>query len=361
VSEVRRITFPHMGDYWIPIKRIAEQSGAEVVVPPRITRRTIELGARYSPEFVCVPFKYTLGSLIEGLERGANVAVQLCGGCRFSYYAEVQEAILHDLGHDCEFISLQGGGNILQVMIEFQRKVATGRSIPGIARSFLGAFRMGEAIDEVGGRVRRDLAFEAEPGSLRRIEAAFLRDLDATRTTREVAEVRRAAVDALDHVELRRPERPLRVLVVGELYVVMEPYANCRIEDELSANGIEVHRPLDLTTLIRHSIGYRTHIPAMVAGAQPYLTTHIGAEGTESVARTLTAIRDGFDGVVHLKPFGCMPEVSAMAALQRISREHTFPILFVSCDAQSAEAGLRTRVEAFADMLRIREAGVLYA
>ena len=73
MSDTRRITFPHMGDYWIAIKRIAEQAGAEVVVPPQITRRTIELGARYSPEFVCVPFKYTLGSLIEGIEMGASI------------------------------------------------------------------------------------------------------------------------------------------------------------------------------------------------------------------------------------------------------------------------------------------------
>lgn len=361
MSEQRRITFPHMGPYWVGFKHIGVESGAEVIVPPPITRRTIELGARYSPEFVCVPFKYTLGSLIEGIERGANVAIQACGGCRFSYYAEVQDAILRDMGYEVEFISLQGGGNLLEVMMDFKRKVTPERPLPLIARTFLRAFRMGEAIDEVTGRVRRDLAFEAEPGALKRIEAQFLRDLDATTTPRQVAEVRRAALDALNRTELRRPERPLRVLVVGELYVVMEPYTSSRIEDELSANGIEVHRPLDLTTLIRHSIAYRTHVPKMVAGAAPYLTTHIGAEGTESVARTLAAIRDGFDGVVHLKPFGCMPEVSAMAALQRISREHTFPILFVSCDAQSAEAGMRTRVEAFADMLRIREAGVLYA
>jgi predicted nucleotide-binding protein (sugar kinase/HSP70/actin superfamily) len=361
VNEPRRITFPHMGDYWVAIKRIAEQSGAEVIVPPRITRRTIELGARYSPEFVCVPFKYTLGSLIEGLEKGANVACQLCGGCRFSYYAEVQEAILHDLGYECEFVSLQGGANILEIMVDFQRKVAPSRPLPSIARTFLNAWRMAEAIDEVAGRVRRDLAFEAVPGSLRAVEAAFLRELDVTHTSRQVSALRADTLARLDGVALEKPERTLRVLVVGELYVVMEPYSNCHIEDELSRNGVEVHRPLDVTTLIRHSVRHRPHIRAMIDGAAPYVTRHIGAEGTESVARTLAAIRDGFDGVVHLKPFGCMPEVNAMAALQRISREHTFPILFVSCDAQSAEAGLRTRVEAFSDMLRIREAGVIYA
>jgi len=361
MSDPRRLTFPHMGDYWIAVKRIAEISGAEVVVPPRITRRTIELGARYSPEFVCVPFKYTLGSLIEGLENGANVACQLCGGCRFSYYAEVQEAILRDLGHEFQFVSLGGGGNILHVMMDFQRKVAPDVTLPRVARAFRHGFRMAQAIDAIQQRVRLDRAFEVEPGSIRRVEAEFLRELEATVTTRQVLELQRATLDALDRVPLSRPERPLRVLVVGELYVVMEPYSNCRIEEELARNGVEVHRPLDVTSLISHSVGYRRHIAELTRGSAPYVTHFIGAEGTESIVRTLAAVRDGYDGVVHLKPFGCMPEVNAMPALQRISRENTFPILFVSCDAQSAEAGLRTRVEAFADMLRIREAGVIHA
>ena len=48
---------------------------------------------------------------------------------------------------------------------------------------------------------------------------------------------------------------------------------------------------------------------------------------------------EGFDGMVHVKPFGCMPEVTAMSALQRISRERTFPILFMSYDVQTSEHG----------------------
>jgi len=361
VTGPRRITFPHMGDYWVAIKRVAELSGVEVVVPPRITRRTIEIGARHSPEFVCVPFKYTLGSLIEAIEQGANVVCQLAGGCRFSYYAEVQEAILRDLGYEFEFLSLQGGGNILEVMREFQAKAAPNVPVTRIAKIFYNAFRAGEAIDRVQRHVRLNMAFETEPGALRRVETRFLRELDDARTLRAVADLERETLEELRRVPLQRPADPPRVAVVGELYVVMEPYSNCRIEDELARNGVEVQRWLDLTTLIRHSVTYRSHVRKMVAAARPYVSRHIGAEGTESVAHTLDAIRAGYDGVVHLKPFGCMPEVSAMAALQRISRENTFPILFVSCDAQSAEAGLRTRVEAFADMLRIRKAGLVNA
>lgn len=359
MSAGKRITFPHMGDYWIPMRHIADLSDAEVVVPPAITRRTIELGARYSPEFVCVPFKYTLGCFLESLEAGANVLCQLTGGCRYSYYAEVQKAILTDLGHEFEFIDFRGG-NLWQIARDFQRKAAPGQPLHRIASRFLHAWRMGLAMDEVQGFVRRNLAFEADRGSLKRIEKTFLTELEDAVTVRRLDALRRETMTALDATRLDRPADAPRVAVVGELYVVMEPYSNSRIEDELSANGVEVQRWLDLTTLLRHSFTYRSHIRKTIDAASPYVTRHIGAEGTESVARTVAAMRDGYDGVVHIKPFGCMPEVNAMAALQRISRDNTFPILFVSCDSQSAEAGLRTRVEAFSDMLKTRRAGLLH-
>ncbi len=361
MSEQRRVTFQHMGDYWVAIKSLVERAGCEVVVPPRITRRTIELGALHSPEFVCVPFKYTLGNFIEALDEGANVVCQLGGGCRFSYYAEVQEAILRDLGYEFEFLRLEAGASFFDLVREFRIKVAPDVSFARVTECFWHAFHMGEAIDAVQDHIRRNVGFEVTPGTMRGIEVGFLRELEGVRTRKNVDELLGDTLDLLRAVPLQRPEDPVRVVVVGELYAVMEPFANYRLEAELARNGVEVHRHLDLTTLIRNSIKYRTHVREMVRRAAPYVTYHLGAEGTESVARTLDALRGGFDGAVHLKPFGCMPEVNAMSALQRISRDHGFPILFVSCDAQAAEAGLRTRVEAFADMLRARKAGLVHA
>jgi benzoyl-CoA reductase/2-hydroxyglutaryl-CoA dehydratase subunit BcrC/BadD/HgdB len=52
-----------------------------------------------------------------------------------------------------------------------------------------------------------------------------------------------------------------------------------------------------------------------------------------------------------------MPEVNAMSALQRISRERSFPVLFMSYDAQTSETGVLTRVEAFCDMIEMRRKG----
>ena len=77
-----------MGDYYVPAKYLLNKIvDAEILVAPFITAKTIELGSKYSPEFVCTPFKYTLGTMIESLDNGANILIQFGGGCRYGYYS----------------------------------------------------------------------------------------------------------------------------------------------------------------------------------------------------------------------------------------------------------------------------------
>lgn len=89
------ISFPHMANYYVPAKYLFSHIlKSKVLVAPPITNKTIELGSKYSPDFVCTPFKYTLGSFIESLELGADILVQFGGGCRYGYYSELQDKIL---------------------------------------------------------------------------------------------------------------------------------------------------------------------------------------------------------------------------------------------------------------------------
>ena len=91
------IAFPQMGNYSIPINYFLRHTvHSKIMDSPKITSKTIELGNKYSPEFVCTPFKYTLGTMIECLQKGANVVAQAGGGCRYGYYSELQEEILKE-------------------------------------------------------------------------------------------------------------------------------------------------------------------------------------------------------------------------------------------------------------------------
>ena len=104
------VSFPRLGNYVYPIynmlERLVDKKNVEIMMPKEMSRNTIELGSNASPDFVCLPFKYNMGNFIESLENGANFLIQAGGGCRYGYYAEVQEQILRDMGYNFTYVSL---------------------------------------------------------------------------------------------------------------------------------------------------------------------------------------------------------------------------------------------------------------
>ena len=57
----RNISFPRFAEYNCAFKYITEQAlDARYVMPPVLTKRTMELGAKYSPDFVCTPISTSL-------------------------------------------------------------------------------------------------------------------------------------------------------------------------------------------------------------------------------------------------------------------------------------------------------------
>jgi len=346
-------SFPHMGNYAWVMKDLAELLDCEVMVAPPITRRTLEIGAKNSPEFVCLPFKYNLGNFLEAIDKGADVIVQAGGGCRFGYYAEVQQAIVADMGYDTDFIQLSGSCDLPSI-VKFLRRHNRRVSPREIRRVIDLTWAKLKVLDSIEDDVRKRLGFEVEPGAHEVLVSAFLRELSSASDHAAVERVAAETRDRMLAIPIDKPEQPLRVGVVGELYVLMEPFANMDVERRLAAHGAEVHRFCNVTGIVEHATEGYPVVQRMLASTGPYLTYDPDAEGAYSVFHALDLMRGGFDGIVHVKPFGCMPEVTAMSALQRISREHTFPILFLSYDVQTSSTGVLTRLEAFCDMLAMR-------
>jgi predicted nucleotide-binding protein (sugar kinase/HSP70/actin superfamily) len=80
----------------------------------------------------------------------------------------------------------------------------------------------------------------------------------------------------------------------------------------------------------------------------------IGGHGVNSIGETILYARHGFDGVVQLAPFACIPEIVAKSIIPSISREMGIPILTLFIDEQTGKAGVQTRLEAFVDLLEKR-------
>ena len=88
-----KVSFPNMGPNWVAFKTLFECLDLDVIVPDPTNREAIKVGVKYSPEFVCFPFKATLGDLKNALDKGADTLVMAidCGPCRLGFYASVQE------------------------------------------------------------------------------------------------------------------------------------------------------------------------------------------------------------------------------------------------------------------------------
>lgn len=349
--------FPHMGSMHITLKALLAGLGAEVRVPPPVTKKTIELGAQHAPETVCLPFKIMLGNFIEALDQGADTLVT-CGGvgpCRLGYYAQLQKGILEDLGYSFEMLVIEP--DLLHVLGSLRRMPA-GKDWRGVYKAFRLAGAKMASIDQVEEKLRFVRPRASQPGEAEITWTKFLTRIDKAAEIASVAEITRDGLEQLDSLPVNKDFQPLRIAIAGEIYVMLETFVNQRLDQRLGEMGVEVHKTMTLTEYVRvhllRSKEYRTAYQHILQLAKPYLGHYVGGHGIKTIGSTVQARQTGLDGVIQVFPFTCMPEVIAKNILPAVSMAAGIPVLSLVFDEQSGEAGMLTRLEAYIDLLRYR-------
>jgi predicted nucleotide-binding protein (sugar kinase/HSP70/actin superfamily) len=354
-----KITYPPFGDARIAIESMLRGLGHTIVPPPPSTNKTLSIGVKYAPEFACLPLKITLGNYIEAIEEGADTILMLggIGPCRFGYYAEVQRRILKDLGYNVDWIILDlsnGWGNLLKSI-----KRLVGRNSPiRVIRVLQLAWEKVLAIDEIEKLSRRARPFERYKGEVDKIVQETHKRLDQAESISQVKQVLveyREEIDSIIHKN--DLEDLVKIGIVGEFYVVLDHFTNFEIAKRLGDLGVLAENAFYIEEIVRiyfplfrsGDINSRTRV------ALPYIKRSVGGEGQRTIAHTIEFAEKGFDGVIHLLPFTCMPEVVAEGVLERVSRDYNIPVLTLSIDEQTGLAGINTRIEAFVDMLKTKK------
>ena len=348
-----RVAFFRFSYYDVAFKFFVEQVlDADYVPLPKATKRTIELGSRYSSDFVCAPFKHILGDYVEALELGANVLVQFAGPCRLGYYGELQESILRDLGYEFEMLNfaMVTGKPMTEYISICKKKVNPNVSVPRGARNMLAMFKMIEFLDEANDYYLANAGFEVEPKSFERVRETYFDDMRAATCEKDIAEAQRRGMDAMKALPVNRPARPLRVGLVGEYFTAADPDSNLDLERKLLAMGVELHRALNITSRNLHY-----NEKNLRASIGDYVTYDMGPTSSLTISAALKYAQEGFDGIVHLKSSGCTPEIDCVPVLQRVSHDYRVPVLYLSYDSQTSDTGLDTRLEAFYDMLAMKK------
>ena len=354
-----KITFPHMGNIYVPLKTLFESLECEVILPPPCTKKTLELGVANSPEFACLPLKINIGNFIEAIERGADTIVMAggVGPCRFGYYGEVQKEILRDLGYDVEMIILEPPrGNFLDLINKIKLiTTQNNKTIKDLVRALRFAWKKALLLDNIEKQSSKLRPREIEKGQTDKVYNSLVKRILDVKDETELETLKEEISKAFSKIRVLKNKTPVKVGIVGEIYTVLEPFVNLNIEKQLGELGVEVHRNIYITDWVRENL-----LPSFLKPkdcknilklAEPYINCFLGGHGQESIAQIVNFSKKGFDGVIHLLPFTCMPEIVAKSAIPRVSQKFKIPVMTIVLDEHSAEAGFRTRLEAFIDMI----------
>ena len=344
------ISFPHIGNYYIPIKYLIKKiTNCNVIIPPKNNKRTIELGSKYSPDDICMPFKYNLGNYLDALNSGANILIQAGGGCRYGYYAELQEEILKDLGYDFTFINLIQDNHISLIKLykkakELNHKLNIFKYIYYLLQGLIIIITM----DKLDKYIRENIGFEKVKGTFEETEKRYHNELNQEKLgIIKIIKIYKKYKRIYQEIPLNESPR-LEILLVGELYSLMDFEASNNIERNLAKEGIKIIRYTNLTYLLLIKKFMRK---ILLFKGRKYLKYTLGADGTESIIHAIEHCKKGINGIIHIKSFGCVPEINAMPTLSKISEDYQTPILYLSFDGENNISNIDTKIEAFKDMI----------
>lgn len=357
-----RVAFPYMGCV-TGYKKFMEALGHEVVMPDKPSQRTVDLGVLNSPEFICYPFKIMLGTYIELCERGVDVIVSSGGSgpCRAGMYCEIHRRVLRGLGYKTELIIFD---SIFQDFGEFMRKVKlikNKKSFFTVLKALAVAYKTVCLMDKLEKRLKVLRAYEIHSGDFDLAWAKIVKLFDEAKTLGELKKANRRSNEILESVEIKNvpEEKRLRVGIVGEIYVILESSVNMEIEKRLNALGVEVTNVQCISEWVGHNILPEKINPGkswkVYEKGKAYKAYACGGHDMENTGWIKEFAEEGYDGIVHLMPFGCLPELVTRSIIPKMSEELDMPILSVSLDEQMGEANLQTRLEAFIDLCRSKK------
>ena len=364
----RKVTyvFPRMGYSYAAFESFFQILGYDVITPEPSNSKTLKRGVSNSPEGMCFPFKILLGQFMKVLEENPHkyfkiVSLESYGPCRFGYYSPLYAKILRDKGFDnFEIVNVEGiyppwYRGIPRFFKKLVKLVGWHMPWTGI-RAFVIAGWKVYAIEQLERKMYHLIPRENVTGSTEKaFNAAFERIHHAPNKVKAIKRIlaeELKKMDAVPHVEdVNLP----KVGLIGEAYMLMDYSNNLEIEKKLAYLGVDVDRSLWVTNwTLDRILRAKKHLNHMLEVNKGYLDFFIGGDGQESIMNTILYKKKGFDGVIQVLPFGCLPETAAKQILSRVSEDFDIPVLSLSFDEQTGEAGFVTRLEAFVDMLKSR-------
>jgi predicted nucleotide-binding protein (sugar kinase/HSP70/actin superfamily) len=358
-----KISFPHMGYLNIPILNLFRNLGIEAVEAPPISGRTVALGTRNSPEGVCLPYKINMGNFLESIEQGADTLVTICGAgkCRMGFYNAVQKIGLAN-NKQIQLYTINTD-HLFNELYRFLCMAAKHSSRISVLQNIALTVKTLKVLDDINNAKNDYAARSNNPGEMIRLFNESVAKIAQCQNFNEIRQIKDSFISQMQASFSPADTHPPQIIMLGEFYTLMEPYVNYGLENFLAKQGIAVRKPIHTgewaySKMFMQTLGLYNEEKKDLAKARPYLNYHVGGEGLASVGNALWGAQNSYDGIIHLYPFGCMPEIVAQYALQNIAADYNIPLLSLSLDEHASEVGVITRVEAFIDCIKRKRAPI---
>jgi len=359
----RVIAWPRMGRIDIPLKALLLSLGANIVIPPANSNEALEIGVKNSIEGICLPYKLNLANYIMALNKGANTLMmfQAPGSCRLGNYTKMAQKTLKKLGYEFDMVIFDMYQSKMKQTLKAFWHVTHCWNPYKYYKGFSLGFNKFFAVDEAQKQLFYYRPREINKGDAEKMYNKWLKIIDDTNSIWGAKQLVKKIKKDFKNIQVDNQKHVPVVYLLGEFFVLLDPYVNQDIEKMLGDMGVEVQRQIWFSDWLEHvlkpSFLYKkeSHRERCVRYAEKYMKRAIGGECIETIGDTVYAAKHGVDGVIHIMPFSCMPEIVSQNILSKVSKEENIPVLSLVLDEQTGKAGYITRVEAFIDLIKRRK------
>lgn len=293
--------------------------GFNVVASDKTTTKLINDGARYVVSDTCLPIKVFVGHLINLLDKG----------CDKIFVPSIQST-----GYKINNCS----------------KI---RGLPEIIRNVIDRpFKMIEpTLDKTEGLGLKDFCYEtARQLNIENEELIEASIVAGWTVYNNFVEMTKAGVEPSVAIEnaiqgksvLKKIElvKPISVVIMAHGYNLYDERISMRLLHKLEKMGIKAYTSLNITR--QDAIDSIHELDEI-----QYWANELDLTGTAAYYM----LNKKVDGIIALSAFGCGPDSLMVDEIQYHAKERKMPMLHLTIDEHTGEAGFVTRLEAFVDML----------
>ncbi len=317
----RALLYYKYSDLWITFFK---ELGAEVIVSPKTTKKIKDDAVKLAPDEDCYSTKLYFGHAIALKDQVDFLFIPRYGGRRKKYVG-------------CpKFIGL---AEVLQSMLPELPDILMPHYNRGMDRStriglVIKAFRLGKIFTK--NPITRIRAITRAFRAQKIHERSLIIDEETLNRWENSETILN------DFPIYNEKYKALKIALVGHSYVLNDPFSSLDIRSLLQEYGVDIITSEQMPRILIEKQMARLEYDIYFDYEREILGTIMHFLESKTV-----------DGIIHLMIFSCGPDSIAGEIASRFSkRDTTIPLLQLVFDELTGEAGMRTRIEAFVDMLR---------